>query len=83
MGVIPLQFIGGENRKTLGLTGSEEISIRPVGPLSPQMEFEVLINTAEGERKTIKVQSRIDTEDELNYFKNGGILQYVIRRLNK
>ena len=83
MGVIPLQFIGGENRKTLGLTGSEEISIRPVGQLSPQMEFEVLINTAEGETKTTKVQSRIDTEDELNYFKNGGILQYVIRRLNK
>ena len=84
MGVIPLQFIGGENRKTLGtLLEVREISITPTGPLAPQMEFEVLISTEDGETKTTKVQSRIDTEDELNYFKNGGILQYVIRRLNR
>ena len=83
MGVLPLQFIGGENRKTLGLTGSEEISIKAVGELSPQMQFEITIKNAEGEVKTTKVQSRIDTVDELNYFKNGGILQYVISQLNK
>ena len=81
MGIIPLQFQGGENRKSLGFTGTETITLKPVGELKPQMEFNLVVKFANGEEKSTKVVSRIDTADELNYFTNGGILQYVLRRL--
>lgn len=81
MGVLPLQFIGGENRKSLKLDGSEEISITPIGTLSPKMKFEMIIERKNGGVDKTTLQGRIDTADELEYFKNGGILQYVLRQL--
>ncbi len=83
MGVMPLQFINGVTRKSLQLDGSEKISLTPIGKeLSPKMEFEMTIQRADKTMEVIKVVSRVDTLDELNYFKNGGILQYVLRNLN-
>jgi aconitate hydratase len=81
MGVMPLQFQNGETRATYKLTGEEEISIKPIGKLAPSQEVEMTIHYAGGEEKTAKLISRIDTADELDYFKNGGILQYTIRKL--
>lgn len=81
MGVMPLQFQNGEDRKVYKLTGEEEISIKPIGKLSPSQEVEMTIHYKDGSEKVAKLLSRLDTEDELNYFKNGGILQYTIRKL--
>lgn len=83
MGVLPLEFKGGVNRKTLKLDGSETINVKGLeGDLSPSMTLTLEINRADGSQDTAQVLSRIDTENELNYYKNGGILQYVLRGLN-
>lgn len=83
MGVMPLQFSGGTTRKSLGLTGEEKISLKVIGgELRPKMKIEMSIHKADGSTQTAELVSRIDTIDELNYFKNGGILQYVLRRLS-
>ncbi len=81
MGVLPLQFKEGESRKTYNLTGEEIISIKAVGDLKPRQEFQMEISYPDGTTKTASLKSRLDTEDELSYFKNGGILQYTIRNL--
>ncbi|GAB4014267.1 MAG: aconitate hydratase AcnA [Bdellovibrio sp.] len=82
MGILPLQFKNGEDRKSLKITGEEEITLKPVGnELKPRMDFELIIHRADGSSTITKVMSRIDTVDEINYFKNGGILQYVLRKL--
>ena len=82
MGVLPLQFQEGESRKTYKLSGNEVISIRAKEEkLSPRQEFEMTIEYSDGSTKTATLVSRLDTVDELNYFKNGGILQYTIRKL--
>jgi len=82
MGVLPLQFMEGENRKTLGLTGAEVISIEGLGEkLAPGATLPVRIAYADGTEKVIEVLCRIDTEDELDYYRNDGILPYMIRRL--
>lgn len=81
MGVLPLQFLNDQSRKTLALVGDERISI-PVGAdLSPGAALSVSIERANGHKETIQVLCRIDTADELAYYRNGGILQYVLRRL--
>ncbi|PIK16331.1 aconitate hydratase AcnA [Halobacteriovorax sp. JY17] len=83
MGVLPLQFPDGVTRRTLGLTGSEKISIKsPDGTLSPKQNFEMTIAREDGTTESVTLDSRVDTLDELNYFRNGGILQYVLRNLN-
>ncbi len=81
MGVLPLQFSEGESRKTYNLTGEEEISIVADGALKPRQNFTMEITYKDGSTKTATLKSRLDTEDELSYFKNGGILQYTIRKL--
>ena len=82
MGVLPLQFAEGENRKTLELTGAEVISIRNLAQtLAPGADIEVHIAYPDGRERTITVRARIDTEDELDYYRNDGILPYMIRRL--
>lgn len=83
MGVMPLQFQNGEGRKWLGLDGSEKVSLKQIGDLEPQMEFEMTVTKSDGSVQSVKLISRVDTEDELSYFKNGGILHYVLRKLNK
>ena len=81
MGILPLQFKNGETRKTFNLKGDEEISLSPVGDFKPRMDFELTIHNADGNSTKTTVMSRIDTLDEISYFNNGGILQYVLRNL--
>ncbi len=82
MGVLPLQFIEGMNRKNLDLKGPELISIVDIeNGLSPGDHVKVEIKYKSGESKKIKMLCRIDTKNELEYYKNGGILQYVLRKM--
>ncbi len=82
MGILPLQFINGSNRKNLKLNGSELFSLNKLeNGIKPSDEVELEIKYNNGEIKKIKVLSRIDTSNELEYYKNGGILQYVLRNM--
>jgi aconitate hydratase len=82
MGVVPLVFEEGTSWQTLGLTGSEQVTIRGLhGDLKPRQRLMAEIVTADGSLKRVPLICRIDTLDELEYFKNGGILQYVLRQL--
>ncbi len=82
MGILPLQFIENVNRKNLKLIGSELISILNIEKgVNPSDEVTVEIKYASGEIKKIKTLCRIDTKNELEYYKNGGILQYVLRNM--
>ena len=83
MGVLPLQFKAGDTRKTLGITGEEHISIHlPNGTTeSPRQDIEVTIKRADGSEQTVLVDSRLDTDNEIAYYKAGGILQYVLNNL--
>lgn len=81
MGVLPLVFPQGTDRKTLGLDGTETISLIPQGEFKPMMKYEMVITKKDGSVTKTMVTSRVDTADELNYIKNGGILQYVLRNL--
>jgi len=82
MGVLPLQFTDEMNRKNLDLKGSELISILNIEKrLNPSDHVKVEIKYQSGELKKIKMLCRIDTKNELEYYKNGGILQYVLRKM--
>ena len=81
MGVLPLQFKNGDTRDTLGLTGDESFTITGVGKLKPRQDVEVAVTRADGSTFTFTALCRIDTVNELEYFLNGGILQYVLRKL--
>ncbi|SMF61879.1 aconitate hydratase AcnA [Allosphingosinicella indica] len=81
MGVLPLQFLPGENRETLGLTGDERFTITGVANLSPRQEIEVKVERADGSKTSFAARVRIDTANELEYFRHGGILHYVLRNL--
>jgi len=82
MGVLPLQFAEGESWQTLGLKGDETITIRGLeGELRPRQSFTVEIASPGGAAASVKVLGRIDTLEELDYFRNGGILPYVLRNL--
>ncbi len=84
MGVLPLQFKDGVSRTTLGLDGSETFTITGLtNGLRPVMDVACTIKKADGSSQTITLLCRIDTEDELEYFRNGGILHYVLRQLNR
>ena len=65
------------------MKGDEKVTIRGLDNLKPRQELEAEIEYSNGDKKTIKLLSRIDTEDELDYFNNGGILHFVLRNLNK
>ncbi len=82
MGIIPLVFIDGANRKSLNLDGTEVVSIKGVQSMTPKAKLDCEIKRANGEVIQIKLQSRIDTANELEYYKNSGILHYVLRKLN-
>ena len=82
MGVLPLQFIENTNRSNLNLKGSELISIIDIEKgINPGDHVEVEIKYQSGDTKKIKMLCRIDTKNELEYYKNGGILQYVLRNM--
>jgi len=82
MGVLPLQFTEGNNRTNLGLIGSELITVLEIQEgVNPSDHIQVEIKYASGDIKKIKTLCRIDTKNELEYYKNGGILQYVLRNM--
>ena len=82
MGVLPLTFMEGASAQTLGLKGDETVSILGLGEsLRPRQIMEVEITAADGAKKTVPVLCRIATLDELDYFRHGGILQFVLREL--
>ena len=82
MGILPLQFIDQIDRKKLNLIGSELISIMEIeNGINPSDKIKVEIKYASGDVKKIQTLCRIDTKNELEYYKNGGILQYVLRNM--
>ena len=82
MGILPLQFTNDTNRKNLNLIGSELISVLDVEKgINPSDEVILEIKYASGVIKKVKTLCRIDTKNELEYYKNGGILQYVLRKM--
>jgi aconitate hydratase len=83
MGVLPLVFREGENRQTLGLRGDEVVDILGVEELRPRMELEMVITRADGSVVRTAVHCRVDTADEVEYYRNGGILHYVLRGMAK
>jgi aconitate hydratase len=83
MGVLPLVFTGGESWLSLGLTGSEIVSLSGISSLVPRQELGAHITFADGSTKEVTLLTRIDTLDELDYFRHGGILPYVLRNLNR
>ena len=83
MGILPLQFEPGMDRKQLGLKGDETISIAGVTSLKQGMTMTVSIVYADGTKRDLPVKCRVDTVEEVDYYKNGGILPYVLRNLLK
>ncbi|WP_109797147.1 MULTISPECIES: aconitate hydratase AcnA [Novosphingobium] len=81
MGVLPLQFKDGENRNTLGLTGDDTFTIEGVASLKPRQDVTVKVTRKDGSSFTFTALCRIDTANEVEYFMNGGILHYVLRKL--
>ena len=82
MGVLPLQFKGNKNRQTLNLRGDETFSISGISDdLKPQQDISMTINYADGSEQDVTLLCRIDTLDEMEYYRNGGILHYVLRSL--
>ncbi|MEH3158942.1 MAG: aconitate hydratase AcnA [Sphingomonas taxi] len=81
MGVLPLQFAEGVTRETLKLDGTETFTIQGVADLRPRQTVTVTLARADGSTETFETRCRIDTVNELEYFLNGGILQYVLRKL--
>ena len=81
MGVLPLEFADGEGWQELGITGEETIDIGGVSDITPRSDINVKITGTDGKTKTIKARVRIDTENELEYYRHGGILHYVLRNL--
>jgi len=81
MGVLPVQFTGDDGWQALGMTGDEEVTIHGIDDISPRATIKASVKFANGDVKDINLLVRIDTADELDYFRHGGILHYVIRKL--
>ena len=81
MGVAPLQFAEGDSWAKLKLDGSEKITIEGLDKLNPRQKVQMVIERAKGRKIKVTLLSRIDTQNETEYFRSGGILQYVLRQL--
>jgi aconitate hydratase len=81
MGILPLEFPQGVTRKTLGLTGDEWIDVENLTQLKPGGTVNVTLTYADGRKEVLETRCRIDTGNELTYYKNDGILHYVIRNM--
>ena len=82
MGILPLEYPAGQNRESLGLTGEETFAIEGIAAkLEPRMTVKVTATGADGKAKRFDAVVRIDTPDEAEYYRHGGILQYVLRQL--
>ncbi len=83
MGVLPLTFKDGMDRKSLGLTGAEIIDVLGLADLSPRMDLSLVIHRPNGATDIVPVLCRVDTLDEVAYYRHGGILHYVLREMAK
>lgn len=84
MGILPLQFQDGVNRKTLNLDGTETVSIVGLSDaIKPSSTIKAIIHRQDGSEENVELLSRIDTQNEIEYYRNGGILQYVLRNMLK
>jgi aconitate hydratase len=83
MGVLPLTFKDGMDRKSLGITGAETIDVLGLENLSPRMDLTLVIHRPNGTTDTVPVLCRVDTIDEVAYYQHGGILHYVLRGMAK
>ncbi|HXZ51358.1 MAG TPA: aconitate hydratase AcnA [Burkholderiales bacterium] len=81
MGVLPLQFTGSDSAQTLGLKGDETVDVLGLDDIRPQQELTLVIKSPSGAERRVAVKSRIDTAIEVDYYKHGGILPYVLREL--
>ena len=81
MGVLPLQFNDGDSAQSLGLDGSETFDIQGVGDLSVGQVVDVVATKGSGEKVTFKAKARLDTEFDVQYYNNGGILQTVLLKM--
>ena len=81
MGVLPLTFKAGTDRRTLELTGEEILDIVGLDNLTPRMDLDLVIHRPNGTTDTIQVMCRVDTLDEVSYYRHGGILHYVLREM--
>jgi aconitate hydratase len=81
MGVLPLQFTGADSAHTLGIKGDETIDILGLAGLQPQQELKLQITGPDGRKVEITVKLRIDTPIEIDYYRHGGILPFVLREL--
>jgi aconitate hydratase len=83
MGVLPLVFKNGEDRKSLGIAGGEKIDLLGIENLAPRMDVTMVITRPDGTQHTTTLLCRVDTADEVEYYRNGGILNYVLRGMAK
>jgi aconitate hydratase len=84
MGILPLQFKPGENAESLGLTGKERVTIRGIsGTLTPRQDVTIEVERPDGTTTSFVATARLDTPVEINYYRNGGILQTVLRKMLK
>jgi aconitate hydratase len=81
MGVLPLQFMGVDSAQSLGLKGDETIDIVGLESIQPQQELKLMLTSSDGRKAEITVKCRIDTPIEVDYYRHGGILPYVLREL--
>ena len=81
MGVLPLQFKDGDTRQTLGLTGEDSFTIKGLADLTPGQDVEIEVTRGDGSSGSFTALCRIDTANEMEYYRNGGILHYVLRKL--
>jgi aconitate hydratase len=81
MGVLPLQFTGSDSAQSLGLKGDETVDVLGLDDIRPQQELTLVVTRADASRQELKVKSRIDTPVEVDYYRHGGILPYVLREL--
>jgi len=81
MGVLPLQFRGSDSWQSMGLDGSEAVDVELAEPIVPQSDAALVITSADGTQRRVKVTLRIDTPIEVDYYLHGGILPYVLRQL--
>jgi aconitate hydratase len=81
MGVLPLQFTGSDSALSLELKGDETVDVLGLDDIRPQQELTLVVTRADGSKQALKVRSRIDTGIEVDYYKHGGILPYVLREL--
>jgi aconitate hydratase len=81
MGVLPLQFMGGDSAESLGIKGDETFDVAVPADIKPQQELTLVIHRKDGSAREVRVLCRIDTPIEVDYYRHGGILPYVLRDL--